>query len=569
MTAISQTIVRGLPPGATPPFIIQYIDSNLPVVQIALQSDTLSEQQLFDLGINFVRADIATVPGTQQIPLSVRWSHAPDHDRHRPGASLRLGAFPARRKQRPVGLQKTHPSHRHGTHTGVDEFPVVTNSSPVLIEQLGSLAVEVVNGTTVYMRDIGNVRDGYAPQQSIVHVNGRKSVLMTILKHGSASTLDVVARIRETMPSTLARLTHELHASLMFDQSLFVRAAVDGVVKEAGIAAALTALMLLLFLGSWRSTLIVIVSIPLSILVSIIVLAFLGQTLNVMTLGGMALAVGILVDDATVEIENVHRNFAMRKPIVKAILDGAAEIAVPAFVSTLCICIVFVPVVFISGSAKSLFVPLAMAVVFAMLTSYFLSRTLVPTLMRYLLGREAAQHAGHVVAEGIGARLHARFNRAFDRLRHAYGSWLALVLGNRAAFVAVFLGFVVATSAVLFPLIGRDFFPSVDAGLIKLHVRGPPGTRIEETERHFAQIEDTIRTVIPSHEIETLLDNIGTPASGLNMSLSEGALISSADGQIMIALKEHQCADSRTMSAVSGRCCVGHIPKTLSPFSGP
>ena len=404
------------------------------------------------------------------------------------------------------------------------------------------MPVKVVNGTTVYMHDVADVRDGYAPQQSIVHVQGKKSVLMTILKNGGASTLDVAKRIRNALPLALSRVPKELKATLLFDQSLFVRASVDGVVREGAIAAGLTALMLLLFLGSWRSTLIVVVSIPLSILVSIILLAFLGQTLNVMTLGGMALAVGILVDDATVEIENVHRNMAMRKPIIRAILDGASEIAVPAFVSTLCICIVFVPVVFITGSAKSLFVPLAMAVVFAMLTSYFLSRTLVPTLMRYLLAKQAAEHAaGHdtdVSKKGLGGRLIAAFDRGFERMRGFYGRWLAFALEHRAPVIVAFFAFVIGSMA-LFALVGRDFFPSVDAGLIKLHVRGPPGTRIEETERRFAEIEDTVREVIPPREIETLLDNIGTPVSGLNLSLSEGALISSADGQVLVALKGH------------------------------
>jgi multidrug efflux pump subunit AcrB len=320
-----------------------------------------------------------------------------------------------------------------------------------------------------------------------------------------------------------------------------VRAAVSGVVKEAAIAAGLTALMILLFLGSWRSTLIVVISIPLSILVSIIVLRALGYTLNVMTLGGMALAVGILVDDATVAIENIHRNMSQKKPFIRAIVDGAQEISVPALVSTLCICIVFVPVTFIAGAAKSLFVPLALAVVFAMLTSYVLSRTLVPTLVRFLLEKEAKVHAdGHEASHqpGLGQRFFNGFDRAFVRLRTAYGGLLAWTLDNRVAFVTGFLGFVVASVFVLTPLLGRDFFPTVDAGLIKLHVRGAPGLRIEETERRFAAMEDTIRTVVPKEEIATMLDNLGVPNSGINLSLSEGALISPSDGQILIALKE-------------------------------
>ena len=365
VTAISQTVVRQMPPGATPPFIIRYSASNVPIIQALLQSDSLSEQQMFDLGMNFVRADISTVPGAQlPYPYGGRQRQVMvDID---PQRLFALGLSP-RDVNAALGLQNVIlPS---GTaRIGVDEMPVVMNSSPEVLEQIGNLPIRVSNGTTVFIRDVANVRDGYGPQQSIVHVDGRKSVLMTVLKHGSASTLDVVARIREMLPQTLTRLPRELRVSLLFDQSVFVRASVDGVAKEAGIAAALTALMLLLFLGSWRSTIIVIVSIPLSILVSIIALAALGQTLNVMTLGGMALAVGILVDDATVEIENVHRNLGMKKPMVRAILDGAAEIAVPAFVSTLCICIVFVPVVFIAGAAKSLFVPLSMSVVLGMMS---------------------------------------------------------------------------------------------------------------------------------------------------------------------------------------------------------
>jgi multidrug efflux pump subunit AcrB len=416
---------------------------------------------------------------------------------------------------------------------GDNEYPILLNSSPDALADIGNLPLKSVHGTTIYVRDVANVRDGYSPQTNMVHVGGKRSVLMSVLKIGRASTLDIARHIRELLPQTMARLTKELKARLIFDQSLFVRAAIDGVVKEASIAAGLTALMLLLFLGSWRSTLIVIVSIPLSILVSTIGLASLGYTLNVMTLGGMALAVGILVDDATVEIENVHRNLAQGKPVVRAILDGAAEIAVPAFVSTLCICIVFVPVVFIVGAAKSLFVPLALAVVFAMLTSYFLSRTLVPTMMRYLLATEGAQH-GH--SAGFG-RLVAGFEQRLDELRTSYGRWLAWALEHRAPVVTGFL-LAVGVSLALYPLLGRDFFPTVDAGLIKLHVRGPPGTRIEQSEIRFADIERSIRQIIPKSELQTLIDNIGTPYSGLNLSLSEGALISPADGQILIALNQ-------------------------------
>jgi multidrug efflux pump subunit AcrB len=536
VTAVSQTAVRQMPPGATPPLIIRYSASSVPILQAALESDSLSEQQLFDYAINFIRTDIATVPGAQlpypyggkqrQIMIDIdparlyAWGLSPRDVN---------SAITAQNVILPGGTAKM----------GVSEYPVTLNSSPEVLEELGGLPIKTVGGTTIYVRDVASVRDGNAPQTSIVHVSGKRSVLMTILKNGNASTLDVTSRIHEIMPTTLEKLPKDLKVSLLFDQSIFVRAAVDGVVKEALIAAGLTAAMILLFLGSWRSTLIVVVSIPLSILVSIIVLNALGQTLNVMTLGGMALAVGILVDDATVAIENIHRNMGQKKPFITAIVDGAQEIALPALVSTLCICIVFVPVVFITGAAKSLFVPLAMAVVFAMLTSYLLSRTLVPTLVRMLLGREAEEHAGGHAAKppGRAGRAFAAFNRAFDRLRTVYGGWLGWALAHRAAFAGSFLVFV-ALSLGLFPLLGRDFFPAVDAGLIKLHVRGPAGTRLEESEERFARIEETIRTVIPKREITTMLDNIGIPSSGINLSLSEGALISSADGQILIALSE-------------------------------
>jgi multidrug efflux pump subunit AcrB len=528
VTAISQTSVRQAPPGTTPPFIIRYSASNVPILQLALESDTLGEQQLFDYGTNFIRGDLATIQGLQMpwpwggkqreivIDIDVArlyaWGLSPRDVQN---------AISAQNVILPTGTAKI----------GINEYPVVLNSSPELLDQIAAIPVKVVRNTPVYIRDVASVRDGYAPQTNIVHVAGRKSVLMSVLKQGSASTLDIVSRIRATLPTTLARLPKELKVTALFDQSVFVRASITGVLEEGGIAAGLTAVMLLVFLGSWRSTFIVLVSIPLSILVSIIVLAWFGMTLNVMTLGGMALAVGILVDDATVEIENVHRNMAQGKPIIRAILDGAAEIATPAFVSTICICIVFVPVVFISGSAKSLFVPLAMAVVVAMLTSYFLSRTLVPTMMRYLL-----RHGEHHESRSLASRFFAAFERGFASLRTMYGSWLAWALQRRALVVSGFLGFV-AASFLLFPLVGRDFFPTVDAGLIKLHVRGVPGTRIEATERTFARIEDSIRNVIPPDQIDQMLDNIGIPYSGLNLSLSEGALISAADGEIFIALK--------------------------------
>ncbi|HSO34972.1 MAG TPA: efflux RND transporter permease subunit [Labilithrix sp.] len=536
VTAVSQSVLKQMPPGATPPFIIRYSASNVPILQVALESESLSEQQLFDYGTNFVRADMAVIQGTQ-----IPWPYGGKQRQIVVDIDpARLYAFGLSPRDVNSAISTQNVILPTGTtKMGANEYPVVLNSSPEAIADIGDLPIRTVKGTTVFVRDIANVRDGSSPQTNMVHVGGRRSVLMSVLKNGNVSTLDIVKNIRAALPVTMAKLPKELKVSLLFDQSLFVRAAVDGVVKEALVAALLTGLMILLFLGSWRSTLIVVVSIPLSILVSIIVLGAMGESLNVMTLGGLALAVGILVDDATVSIENIHRNMAQKKPFVRAIVDGAQEIATPAFVSTLCICIVFVPVAFITGAAKSLFVPLALAVVFAMMMSYFLSRTLVPTLVHFLLRGESEAHANEHPGppRGVFARLFAGFNTRFDRLRTWYGGFLALTLHHRGVFAIGFLVFVAASVGALLPLIGRDFFPSVDAGLIKLHVRGAPGTRIEETERHFADIEQTIKTVIPPGSINTMLDNIGTPYSGINLSLSEGTSISAADGDILIALK--------------------------------
>src|SRR3954463_927387 len=503
VTAISQAAIRSMPPGTSPPFIIRYSASNVPILQIALESETLSEQQLFDYGINFIRSDLATVPGNQMpYPYGGKQRLIMiDID------PQRLFAWGLSPRDVNAALGSQNVIVPTGTaKIGANEYPIVLNASPDLLGQLEAIPVKVVNGTTVYVRDVAHVRDGYSPQTNIVHVEGQRSVLMSILKQGSASTLDVVRHVREVLPATLARLPKDLKVALMFDQSLFVRASIDGVVKEALIAAGLTALMLLVFLGSWRSTVIVLVSIPLSILVSIIILSWLGETLNVMTLGGMALAVGILVDDATVEIENVHRNMAQKKPILRAIIDGASEIATPALVSTLCICIVFVPVTLIAGAAKSLFVPLAMAVVFAMLTSYFLSRTLVPTLVRYLLQHEKEGGDGRGPIGWVSKRV----EHGFERLREAYGRALQAAIHHRTVFIASFLG-AVALSLACVPLLGRDFFPTVDAGAMRLHVRAPPATRIEDTTRLFAAVEDRVRKIVPAGEMDSITDNIGVP----------------------------------------------------------
>ena len=526
-TAISQTAVRSMPPGTVPPLIMQYSATAVPIMQLAMESDTLSEQQLFDYGINYIRSEISTIPGAQ-IPFPYGGKQRQimvdiDPKRlHALGLSPRdvQGALAVQNVILPSGTVKL----------GTNEYPIFVSSSPATLEELGGLPIKTVAGRTVYIRDVANVRDGSAPQTNLVHVEGRRSVLMTILKNGDASTLEVNARIREAIPHALERLPKEaqghLQVKMLFDQSIFVRASIDGVAREALIAAVLTALMILMFLGSWRSTLTVVISIPLSILFSTIVLHLLGQTLNVMTLGGLALAVGILVDDATVAIENIHRNMHQRKPFTRAIIDGAQQIAVPAFVSTLCICIVFAPIAFLTGAARSLFVPMALAVVFAMLMSYLLSRTLVPTMVHYLLRRET----------GGPNRFTVAFERGFSRLRDGYGRGLAWALHHRAFVVGAF-AIAIAGSLAMIQLVGRDFFPTVDAGLIKLHVRGVPGTRLEESEKQIARIEQTIRGVIPAGEIETMLDVLGTPYSGINLSLSEGAAVSPADGQILIALR--------------------------------
>ena len=536
ITAVSQQALRSLPPGASSPLILRYSASNAPVMQLAIESEQLSEQQLFDYGVNFVRAGISTVQGAgfpfpyggkqRQVMVDLDLSKL-----YAWGLSPRdvINAVSAQNLTLPTGSVKL----------GSQEYPVLLNGSPESLEELNDIPLRTVRGTTVFLRDVASVRDGFAPQSSIVHAHGRRAVIMPILKSAGASTLDVVKRIRDALPAVLTTVPKELKVSPLFDQSVFVRAAIDGVVREALVAGGLTALMMLLFLGSWRSTLVVLVSIPLSISVAIVALSLIGQSLNLMTLGGMSLAVGILVDDATVELENIHRNLSQHKPPLQAILDGAREIAVPAFVSTLCICIVFVPVAFLTGPARSLFLPLALAVVFAMLTSYFLSRTLVPTLVSYLLKFEAHadQRGQPQAATRAWSRIHLAFERGFERLRSAYSELLGVALAHAKLTIAGFLLFAMSSLA-LFPLIGRDFFPSVDAGLIRLHARVAAGTRIEETERQFTEFSRAIQAVIPESELENLISNIGVAVSAINLSMSDGTMISSADGEILIALKE-------------------------------
>jgi multidrug efflux pump subunit AcrB len=535
VTATCQTLLKLMPPGITPPYIVRYSATSVPIVQIAVSSDTLSEQQILDYAQNFIIQRLGTVQGAR-VPQP--WGGK----QRQVMVDLDLDALYSRGLS-PSDVSTAITSQNlivpAGTaKIGAAEYNVKLNSSPDLIWGFNNLPVKTVNGIPVYVKDVAHVRDGYAIQTNVVRRDGRRAVLMTVLKGEGASTLDVVSRVREAMPGIQAQLPPELKTEFLFDQSVFVRAAVMGVLKEGAIAAGLTALMILLFLGSWRSTVIVATSIPLSILTSIIALWALGHSLNTMTLGGMALAVGILVDDATVEIENVHRNMAMKKPLRRAILDGAAQIATPAFVSTLAICIVFVPVVFLTGPAAYLFTPLALAVVFAMLASYFLSRTLVPTMVLYLLPKEAEAEAHDtppLQKHGFFGRFHEAFNRGFERLRLGYRGLLEWALNHRLVALSVLLGFALGSLA-LFPRIGQDFFPSVDAGQIRLHVRAPAGTRIEETERIFGQVEGVIREIVPDSERAMILDNIGLTQSFTIMAYVDNGTVSNADGEILVAL---------------------------------
>jgi multidrug efflux pump subunit AcrB len=541
VTASSQAMLKIMPPGINPPYIVQYSATSVPVVQIAVSSETLTEQQIFDYAANFVIQRLGTVQGARvPQPWGGKWPQVM--------VDLDLDELYARGLS-PQDIQAAISSQNliipAGTaKIGESEYYVKLNSSPDLVAAFDDIPVKSINGVPVFLKDVAQVRMGYMVQTNVVRRDGRRAVLMTILKGEGASTLSVVNRVRAALPNIQAQLPPELKLDLLFDQSVFVRAAVEGVLKEGAIAAGLTALMILLFLGSWRSTLIVAVSIPLSILTGIIILWAMGQSLNTMTLGGMALAVGILVDDATVEIENIHRNLGLRKPIRRAILDGAAQIAVPAFVSTLAICIVFVPVIFLTGPAASLFTPLALAVVFSMMTSYFLSRTLVPTMVLYLLPAEVELYAegehGHEHGGAAGGpiwRFHRAFNRRFERLRASYERLLGWCLAHRAVTLTSLLGFALGSLA-LAPWIGRDFFPAVDAGQLRLHVRAPAGTRIEETERIFGRIEDVIREVVPEHERELILDNMGMSPSFTVRAYVDNGTVSNADGEILVSLKE-------------------------------
>jgi multidrug efflux pump subunit AcrB len=527
VSAVSQPVLRQLPPGTTAPFLLAYNASSVPIIQLGLSGRGLSEEALFDYGVNFIRTRLVTIPGCA-IPYPYGGKQREIMVDINPAAMESKGLSPA---DITAAIAKQNLIIPAGTSKiGQFEYDVDLNSSPATVEAFNNFPVKVVNGSPIYIRDIGHVRDGFAPQTNIVRQDGRRGVLLTVLKGGKASTLAVVNGIRKLLPVVSATLPPELKIQPLADQSLFVRASIQSVIREAVIAAALTALMILLFLGSWRSTLIIAISIPLSILTSIIVLSLLHETINIMTLGGLALAVGILVDDATVEIENVNRNLDQGKEIERAILDGASQIAVPALVSTLCICIVFLPMFFLSGVARYLFVPLAEAVVFAMLASYGLSRTLVPTLAKYLL-----KHQHHGPSRNPFVLFQRAFERGFDRLREGYEAILAVLIRRRAMFLPLFL-LLCLSAFLLSPWIGQDFFPVSDAGQFKLHLRAKTGTRIEETARICDLVERSMRRHIPPDQLLNILDEIGLPYSSINTIYSNSAPVGSADADIMVSL---------------------------------
>src|ERR1700674_2440692 len=533
ITAISQTQLRQLPAGTTPPLVITYNASTVPILQLALSGQKLSEQQLFDYGVNFIRTRLVTVPGAAipfpyggkqrqvQVDLDTNALQAK-------GLSPTdvVNAISAQNLILPSGTSKI----------GQFEYDVDLNGSRQTVAELNDLPIKRVGNTTIYIRDVAYVRDGFPPQTNIVRVDGQRASLLTTQKTGAASTLDIIAGIKAMLPRIQAQVPPELQIKPLADQSLFVRTSIDGVLREGLIAACLTGLMILIFLGSWRSTVIIAVSIPLSILSSIIAMSALGETINIMTLGGLALAVGILVDDATVAIENINRYLEDGEKLEPAILEGAAQIDVPASVSTISFCIVFVPMFFLTGVAKYLFVPLAEAVVFAMLASYLLSRTLVPTMAKYLLRERVSGRR-----EG-GRNVFVRFQRAFEawfeRVRGAYGRLLSACLRRGGVFAAVFFAACLVSIVLLFPWLGEDFFPSVDTGQMKLHLRARTGTRIEETARLCDRIDGAIRETIPASELLTIIDNIGVPYSGLNLSYSNSAPIGPADADILVSMKE-------------------------------
>jgi len=538
ITAICQTMLRNMPPGATPPLIIRYNASTVPILQYGISNRKLSESELFDLTVNQIRVRLITVPGAaipfpfggRQRVVSVDMDLTALKAKNLAPSDV-VAALDAQNFAYPTGTAKI----------GATEYDIELNTSPRILDQLNDLPIKTVNGAVIRIRDVAQVRDGALPQRNIVRQDGVRSTLLSIFKTGEASTLQVAKGVKQMLARVLKTTTSDVEVKEFADQSIFVRAAINDVLKEGIIAAALTATMILLFLGSWRSTVIIALSIPLSILTSIALLSALGETINLMTLGGLALAIGILVDDATVELENVHRQMALGKPTVQAILDGAQEIALPAFVSTLCICIVFVPMFFLTGTARYLFVPLAEAVVFAVLASYALSRTLVPTLVMWFY-RNVEPHDHRAKSPRLSAwirpfaRIHIAFERGFARFREGYRQLLGLILQRRAAFVVLFLAFCVG-SGLLIPQLGQDFFPSVDAGQFRLHVRGRSGLRIEETAKLVDEIEAVIRQEIPARDLVGILDNIGLPNSTINLSYSDNGTIGPGDADIMVQLR--------------------------------
>ncbi|MBT0668006.1 efflux RND transporter permease subunit [Novosphingobium profundi] len=539
VTSISQTVLKQMPPGVNPPLILNYSASTVPILQLALSGQGLSEQQLFDIGQNQVRTRLVTVPGLAMPYPSggkqrqVQIDLDPQALQARGLSAQDVGnAIAAQNQINPAGFVRI----------GATEYSVRLNNAPGSIEALNAIPVKVVNGATIYMRDVAYVRDGSAQQQNVVHVEGGRSVLLTVLKNGAASTLAVVNGVKAALPAIQASLPSSLKVLQVGDQSMFVKAAVSGVIHEGAIAATLTSLMILLFLGSWRSTVIIALSIPLAILAAIAALAAFGQTLNVMTLGGLALAVGILVDDATVTIENINWHLEQGKGVIQAILDGAAQIVTPAFVSLLCICIVFVPMFFLPGVAGYLFVPMALSVVFAMIASFVLSRTLVPTLAMYLLKPhtpegENIHNAGQPGSHNPLVRFQRGFEARFEKVRAGYLGLLRRALIARKPFMLGFMGVVIVSFGLL-PFLGQNFFPSVDSGQISMHIRLPVGTRIEASAAHFEEVAKVVRQVIPADELESVTDNIGLPISSINTVYNNSGTIGPQDGDMLIALKE-------------------------------
>jgi len=537
VVAAEQTQVRQLPPGITPPLVIKYSASSIPVVQLGLSSPTRPEQSLFDAAVNVLRPQLITIPGVA-VPfpyggknrvISVDLDTQALQARGLSPADV-VAAINTQNLILPSGTAKF----------GATEYTVRMNGSPDAISGLNDLPVRTTGSATTYIRDVAYVRDGFSPQTNIVRQDGARGVLLSVLKNGGASTLDIMSNLRALLPRVAATLPEDIKITPLFDQSLFVKAAIKGVISEALIAALLTAAMVLLFLGNWRSTLIIALTIPLSILSSILALQAMGETLNLMTLGGLALSVGILVDQAIVTIENIERHLHLGTPLQEAILVGAGEIGVPAFVSTLCICIVFVPMFFLTGVARFLFVPMAEAVVFAMIASYILSRTLVPTLVMLLM---KGTHAAPDARASLLQRLYRNFDRQFERVRRGYTLALAAALDHRKAFALTFLAFCVVSCA-LYPFLGRDFFPTVDAGQIRLHMRAATGTRIEETARLADEVEAAIRRIVPPDQLETILDNLGVPNSGINLSYSNAGTIGTLDGEILLSLRpDHRPTD--------------------------